>query len=156
MKNKDALIQWSDRLILGIPLVDKQHERLVQLANDLHAACLEGRESANSYFIEAAREAVKYVGYHFTTEEKMMLLLEYPDYASHKKEHEQFTKEVLIQTQKFDEQKSLAANRFVHFLKDWILSHVSICDRTMAEYILNLRDTNKLQELFPAFKDTAD
>ena len=85
----------------------------------------------------------------------MMLLFEYPDYPTHKKEHENFTKEVLLQTQKFSEQKNLAANRFVRFLVDWILSHVAVCDKAMASYLLSLKDTNKLQQLFPS-KDAPD
>ena len=155
MANNTDLIKWDARLLLGIPLVDKQHERLVQLTNDLHAAFLESKETATTRFIEAAREAVKYVGYHFTTEEKMMVLLEYPDYPAHKKEHELFTKEVLLQTQKFAEQKNLAANRFVRFLTDWILSHVAVCDKAMVDYMLSLKDTSKLQQLFPS-KDAPD
>ena len=135
---KQVVIEWNDRLKLGIPLVDRQHERLVDLTNILHIACLRSAETANHFFIKAAHDAVDYANYHFTTEEKMMIFLEYPGFQNHKKEHENFVKEVLNQEKKFTSDR-FVPNRFVYFLKEWILSHIAVSDKALAVYILGLK-----------------
>ena len=144
-----SFIEWDDRLKFGILPVDKQHEQLVLLTNNLHLACLRGTETAYDNFITAIHKTVEYVRYHFTTEEKLMLLVEYPGYYDHKLEHESFIKEVLVQTRKFEINKHLVPNRFVYFLKEWILSHIAVSDKAMAEFIIQTKHYEKLLELFP-------
>ena len=148
MNNTHSFIEWNARLILGIKLIDSQHEKLVQLTNNLHLACLKNREIAKRYFIETAREAVRYADYHFSTEEQMMLFLSYPDYQIHKKEHEGFVKEILRQIYMFSEHRSLVPNRFVQYLKDWILSHIAVCDKAFADYTLSYENCEKLEVFF--------
>ena len=145
---KQVIIEWNDRLKLGIPLVDRQHERLVDLTNILYIACLQSTETANHFFIKAAHDAIDYASYHFTTEEKMMIFLEYPGYQSHKKEHGEFVKEVMIQEKKFISDR-FVPNRFVHFLKEWILSHIAVIDKAMVSYILGMKYHEKLLSFFP-------
>ena len=145
----NQVIEWNDRLEIGIRLVDRQHARLVDLTNNLHLACLRSSETANRFFINAAHEAVEYVQYHFSTEEKMMLLLDYPGYSTHKAQHQSFVKELLSQTSKFATGKNLVPNRFVYYLKEWVLSHIAVSDKAMADYILKMRQYKKLLDLFP-------
>jgi hemerythrin len=89
------------------------------------------------------------VRFHFASEEKLMILVEFPGYPEHKKEHTEFIKEVLSQTEKFNQSKHLVPNRFVYFLKEWILSHVAVCDKVMAEFFLKTKYYKKLELLFP-------
>ena len=149
MSTKQIAIEWSDRLKLGLPLVDRQHERLVELTNNLYFACLKSPDIANSFFMNATSEAVEYVKYHFTTEEKIMVILEYPGYSIHKSQHHGFVMEVLRQSANLPTGRSLAPNRFVHFLKEWILSHIAVSDKAMVDYILSLKNHEKLLNLFP-------
>ena len=147
MIKKQAFIEWNTRLTHGVELIDDQHKILVHHTNTLYLACLESNDSAKNCFIEIAREMVNYVHYHFSTEEHMMRLLMYPNYHNHRKEHEKFIREILRQTQMFAEQKKLVPYHYVMFLKDWIYSHIAVRDKTLAEYILNMEDSEKLQIL---------
>ena len=147
-KNTPRLVEWNSRLILGIKLMDDQHEKLVQLTNNLHLACLKNREIAKRYFIETAHEAVRYADYHFSTEEQMMIFLGYPEYRNHKREHEGFIKEILRQAFMFADHKNLVPNRFVQYLRDWIMSHIAVCDKAFANYILSYENCDILEVLF--------
>ena len=147
-KTTHRFIEWNARLVLGIQLIDSQHEKLVHLTNNLHVACLKNREIAKRYFIKTAREAVRYADYHFSTEEQMMIFLGYPDFRIHKKEHEGFIKEILRQTFMFAEHKNLVPNRFVQYLREWILSHIAVCDKDFANYIFSYENCDKLEVLF--------
>ena len=145
---KQNIIDWDTRFKLSISVIDKQHHRLVQLTNRLHKACLESPETANQSFIETVREAAKYVRFHFSTEENLMLLVDFPGYAAHKKEHENFIREVITHHDKFNQAKYLVPNRFVLFLKEWILSHIAVCDKEMADFIIKTKYHKKLEQLF--------
>ena len=149
MDANSAIIEWDERFPIGIPAIDGQHQRLVQLTNNLHSACRKNPETANHHFTENAHEMVTYVRYHFSTEEKLMLLLDFPGYSDHKKEHESFIREILIQNQKFSEEKHLVPNRLVRFFKEWILSHIADCDKAMAVFFLNTKYHEKLELLLP-------
>jgi len=143
MSRNSAFIEWNSRLILGISVIDKQHEKLVKLTNELHQSCLIGREDANRSFILAARNAANYAHSHLVTEERMMYFSKYPDFASHKREHDSFVLEVVYESKKFSKSGNLVPYRFFHFLRDWVLSHIAVNDKAAVEYILNIRNKQK-------------
>jgi len=44
--NERTLIEWNERYSVGISLIDDQHQRLVQMANELYEGCTQGEEAA--------------------------------------------------------------------------------------------------------------
>ena len=130
-----AFVVWEDRYVLGIPEVDAQHKELFSLTNELYDACCQGSEIAQSEFRDVIHKAVKYVGYHFSSEEKLLADANYPKLAEHKKEHERFVKKVLEGVRDFENGRSFVPNTFVRFLRDWILEHIAVSDREYAEYL---------------------
>ena len=149
MSIKHSFVEWNARFKIGIPLIDDQHKKLIDLTKDLYSACLLDTETANKQFIQAARETVDYVRFHLTIEEKMMLLLEYEGYPAHREEHRKFIKEVLDQSQKFNTKSRNIPHKFVYFLRDWILSHIAVCDKEMAAFFLQSDHYKKLEVMFP-------
>ena len=149
MITKQSFIEWNPMLYLGVPLIDKQHEKMIQLVNNLYSACLQKNESAGHNIAETINEAVNFLKYHLVTEEKMMLLLEYPEYMSQKKEHEGFIMEILNQINSLTDKNQRFPNRFFHLLKEWLMLHIIVCDKKFTEYLLNLKNNEKLQSLFP-------
>jgi hemerythrin len=143
MKNKE-FVEWKDRYVLGLPLIDKQHKKLFEMTNLLYTGCLMGEEKARLFFEETIHKAVEYVRYHFSTEEKIFLLINYPGYAAHKKEHENFIKEILQCTKDFENGKNFIPNLFVRFLRDWTTTHIAVSDKLYADYIFDLKKRGKL------------
>ena len=144
---KDTLVEWDNRYSVGIPLIDEQHKELIRQTNDLYAACLKSEEEARDFFKMVIRSMVDYVGVHFSTEEKMMEKIKYPDLAEHKKQHEDFVKKVLENLQDFEDGKKFIPNNFVRFLKDWILAHIAVSDKKYSIYIFDLKKQGALKEL---------
>jgi hemerythrin len=142
-------VEWDNRYILGIPLIDSQHKKLLDMTNQLYAGCLMGEEKAKEFFRKTIHRAVEYVKYHFSTEEKLFLLVEYPGFAIHKKEHESFISQLIQTARDFDSGKPFIPNAFVRFLRDWILTHIAISDKLYADYIFDLKKQGRLK-----FKET--
>ncbi|MDR2633055.1 MAG: bacteriohemerythrin [Treponema sp.] len=142
--NERILVEWGERYMLGIPLVDEQHKELIAMTNTLYQACLEGDAEARIYFMQAIHSTVDYVKHHFSTEEKLLESIKYPDIGEHKKEHEGFIHEIFGQVKSFQEGKKFVPNDFVRYLRDWILAHIALTDKKYARYILNLKKQGNL------------
>jgi hemerythrin len=134
----DVIVSWQDDYSIGVPLVDDQHKELVNLTNRLYAACGKGRIFSQAVFLRTVREAVDYVGYHFSTEEKMMTRVNYPDYPAHKQQHEEFVRTVAKEVDKFTGGGEFSPQDFVLFLKDWVLNHIACTDTKLGRYLLDL------------------
>jgi hemerythrin-like metal-binding protein len=106
-----------------------------------------GRERSRSMFLEIIREAIDYVGYHFSTEEKLMERVSYPDAAYHKKQHAEFVKEVLSKVEDFNAGRTITPLAFVYFLRDWVLHHIAVCDKKVGEYLMELSKSGELARI---------
>jgi hemerythrin len=137
--DKDVLVEWDDKYAIGIPLIDDQHKKLIEMTNTLYKGCLGGPATAEAYFREAILGTVDYVKYHFATEEKLLEQVQYPGLGEHKKQHQGFVLKILEEVQNFHQGKKFVPNTFVRYLKDWILSHIALVDTQYAAYILSLK-----------------
>jgi hemerythrin len=147
MNPKKQIVEWHDSYSIGIRLVDDQHKELINLTNRLHEASVMGWDKSKVAFMSAIRGMVDYVGYHFSTEEKIMERVNYPEYKVHKKEHSDFVKEVLRQVQDFQAGQKVSANDLVLFLKDWVLAHIAVCDKKMGIYLIKLKRDGALHRI---------
>ncbi len=102
---------WQPAYVLGIPVVDAQHERLFRLARE--AAPLE-------FLLEQIQE-------HFRTEEELMAAHHYAGLAAHKLEHDS------LLSQLAGAQPSEAT---LVFLDGWVTGHIASADRAMAGALL--------------------
>jgi hemerythrin len=144
---ENNIVAWNNSYSVGIPLIDDQHKELINLTNKLFNSCIQGNESSKVIFMRTIRGAVDYVGYHFSTEEKVMERINYPGIATHKKEHADFVKEVLHEVEEFKNGKKFTPISFVHYLKDWVLSHIAVSDKQMGNYILKLKKNGGLDKI---------
>jgi hemerythrin len=119
---------------MGIKIIDEQHKGLLDFVNNLfnHATGKEQEERA--FFKEVIQQAVQYIKDHFSTEEKYMLATKFPDYAAHKKAHDEFVVTVVKTVKDFEAGKRLVLDKFAYFLKDWVLSHIAVMDTQYAKY----------------------
>ncbi|MCL2382021.1 MAG: bacteriohemerythrin [Treponema sp.] len=135
MKSDNELIHWTDRLSIGIKVIDDQHRGLVDLVNEMFNHATGNYAQERDYFSRIIHETVKYVKDHFSAEEKMLLAMKYPGYGEHKKAHETFVHAILENAQAYEAGKRFTLSTFTRFLKDWILSHIALMDKQYAEYL---------------------
>jgi hemerythrin len=136
------IVEWHDKFSIGIPLIDNQHKALVLITNKLYNA-----GSSDEQFAETIKEAVAYVKFHFSVEEQIQARTAYPGYEEHKKLHAEFIREILNHVVAFKEGKKFVPHQFVHFLKDWVLSHIALVDKKMGDYLTGLQRSGKLGDI---------
>ena len=88
-----TLIHWRDEFCLGVKAVDQEHRELIELINELDDAM----QSQCSYdaVVETLGEIYAQISAHFALEEKIMRDAHYPDFDSHKQDHETLLDELL-------------------------------------------------------------
>jgi len=129
------IVSWSDKYATGIELIDSQHHQLVDLTNELYRACLSGGDERLHVFKEAMSRMVDYVRFHFTAELKLLDAIKYPDYANHKKMHNDLVAEILAASNKYDDGRQFVPNKFVRTLRDWVFGHIAVYDKVYAAYV---------------------
>lgn len=123
-----AAIAWSERLSLGVPEVDRQHRKLIDLC-----ACLEGAMSGAPMSPDIRRvlsDLRSYARYHFTAEENRMRSRAWTGLEAHATLHQEFCG-------KLDSLEALflrvgpqaAAVAGSRFLRTWIVRHIAVADR---------------------------
>jgi len=128
------LMEWSPRLSVGVELLDKDHQKLVKLINDLYDAMKEGhgKESLGSIL----DRLVDYTKIHFAHEEQYFAQSKYPHLADHKKEHDALTRQALdIQTQYKSGASGVLSLEVMNFLKDWLMNHIQGSDKKYGPYL---------------------
>lgn len=127
---EEPFAQWKKEYEIGLLEVDQQHQNLLKIMNELYSGLykdgwLRSSVERKSAFRRTAKQAVEYVKIHFSTEENYMIKFGYPDFKNHRKQHIQFVRELLNDVDKFEKGDSEAPEKFLHYLKDWLLNHIA-------------------------------
>jgi hemerythrin len=122
MITANQLFPWREAYSVHIPQIDAQHQQLIALINDLHAAMMKG--AGNQALGRILNELVRYTESHFSYEEAMLQQRGYSSLMAHRAEHRQLTQQILdLQTQ-FRSGKLLMTMQVMQFLKDWLANHI--------------------------------
>ncbi len=125
------LIKWSDRFILGIETIDKQHQKWIEFINKLYRALKSAETEEN--LNQILSELIEYTKYHFGFEEKYMQEFGYENIEQHKLEHEKFVNYLYSSFSKYIEQNATVPYDLIIYLKQWVENHVLITDRGYIE-----------------------
>ena len=146
MATKD-IVTWQKSYSVNIPLIDAQHKELIHLTNMLYKSCFKDKDTSKQVFMDVLHGAVSYVGYHFSTEEKVMERVDYPDLSTHKMEHNDFVREVLKTVDELSKGMNVNPLNFVLYLKDWILTHIAVSDTALGKHLVNLKKYGTLNDI---------
>jgi hemerythrin len=129
------LFDFETEFRLGIENVDKEHETLVNMLNQVHNLISEGkREEARSYFNETL---TLYVNEHFSNEEAFMESIGYEHLEEHKKIHQQFKDSFQDLKPKIDSADDAAFRNALNDTFTWIINHIGRTDKKYANYLKN-------------------
>jgi len=121
------LITWEETMSVNVQEIDKQHQGLINLINDLNKAMRERK--TKEVLDEIISSLIDYTLTHFLTEEKYFEKFEYLSASAHKKEHNDFVNRVSEFKKNFDEGKMMLSIEIMDFLKDWLTNHIKGSDK---------------------------
>lgn len=128
------LMNWNDKLSVGVAVIDNDHKKLVGMVNELYDGVQSGhgKESVGKIL----DGLVAYTKVHFDREEQFFSQTGYPVAPAHKQEHADLTKQVLAVQQQY---KSGATNTLslevLNFLKNWLVTHIQGSDKRYGPHL---------------------
>ncbi len=133
------VITWSDQLATGLFTVDSQHQKLIDIINEL--GNLHAQGATTEKIIPVLAELRDYSVYHFRHETDLMQSwpVNESNKAAHLKAHKGFIERIekvgdLIATNPAD-----VVDHLLAFLVKWLVHHITGVDTRMAKEILALR-----------------
>jgi len=128
-----ALIEWTDDLSTGIPVIDSQHQRIVEYINKLdHAHAHHSRDEVAGVL----EELVDYTLSHFAFEESLMEDSGYAFVNAHKRVHQLFVKRVADYQQRFKIGEEIEVE-LMNTLRAWLINHIKNDDQDYGEAVRN-------------------
>lgn len=137
INSKIDIFPWDVNFNTGLPVVDEQHRKLVQLLNILAGHVAFGAESA--VLDRVLDELADYTVYHFETEEAIWHEHLADDAAEHAHcdIHRSFVQKVMaLKTSRASRPVAEIAEQALGFLARWLASHILESDRYLAYVVL--------------------
>ncbi|MBF0584362.1 MAG: bacteriohemerythrin [Magnetococcales bacterium] len=127
------IVPWTDKLLVHIPSIDQDHQRLVALINALYNSSNrgEGRDDLGNIL----NELVNYTATHFKREEDAFVKTNYPDAAAHKALHGRFVDQVLAFQKQYHEGEAYIDMKLLKLLREWLVDHIMAADTQYAKHL---------------------
>jgi hemerythrin-like metal-binding protein len=143
--NSIDIFPWDDNFNTGLPNVDEQHQKLVQLLNLLASQVAFKLDTPG--LSEIFDELAEYTVYHFETEEVIWHAYLPGDDAErrHLETHKRFVQTVRRLKKELTEKPvEQVADEALSFLARWLASHILETDRHMAYVVLAMKSGMEL------------
>ena len=128
-----TFMPWTSVLELGFDEIDRQHQELVRLTNQLHEelCCPIPRREAIGAVLEGL---VDYTHNHFIIEEVLFQRHGYPETAAHQAEHNGFTARAMDLLMRFEDGEEVSMEA-LDLLKGWLVHHICQVDRAYVPFL---------------------
>jgi hemerythrin len=127
------MFEWKSEYATNIGSIDAQHQNLFAIGRELFAAMSAGQ--GKGALGRILNRLIQYTTVHFAHEERLMQLHKYPDFASHKAQHDALVAQVQAFQTEFMSGRTNMAVQVLQFLKDWLEKHIKSSDFAYAPYL---------------------
>jgi len=128
-----VLIEWKDEFLVGVADVDHEHQELIKLINELHAAM--SAEDASLTVMDFLGEIYAHVSAHFALEEKIMRERRYDQYQEHKNDHERLLDELRDIMDDYEENAYFSDKEFASHVERWFTEHFKTRDARLHKHL---------------------
>ncbi|MGF6147359.1 McHr [Kingella potus] len=127
----EPFLHWTSDLDTGIEQVDEQHKILVQYINEMHDAHVAGNREAVG---QALDHLIEYTVQHFSDEEDLLKMAEYPLVDAHHRVHENFVNKVQTYKGRFDNGDDVS-QELLDILETWLFMHIRRNDHGYVRHV---------------------
>lgn len=128
-----SMLTWDEKYSVEIAEIDRQHQKLFGLLNELYEAMQEGK--AAEVVGKVLDRVVDYTVYHFAYEEKLMRDAGYPGDAAHREEHAQLAAQAKDLARRLKARQGDVPVATLKFLCDWLGRHILGTDKKYAPFL---------------------
>jgi hemerythrin len=128
-----ALFNWSDKYSVEVQSIDKQHQKLFAMMNELHEAMASGK--GNQLAPAIVKRLVNYTRDHLAAEEGMMRRANYPDFNTHKAEHDELNRKVAKMAKDIEGGNVVLSINLQNFLREWLKTHILLRDKQYSAHL---------------------
>lgn len=128
-----TLLEWNDKYSVGVPALDEDHKRLIDIINRVEKA-----ERTGDSVKWVLQDLADYAHYHFQQEEDRLKTIDYPGLADHMGKHEAFVEwlETLSKTYAMAPEAHFHQAETVRdYLKNWLINHILGTDMEYKDYL---------------------
>lgn len=129
------MITWKDDFLVGVDEIDKQHQKLFEIANRAYEL-LKNDFYVDKYdrIVAIIEELKDYTVFHFKYEEEYMLKIKYKKFFTQKIQHDNFIKKINeINLKEIDSNQDQSLLDLLDFVVNWISNHILIMDKEIGK-----------------------
>ncbi len=113
------ILEWSEKLMVGVESVDEDHKYLFEIIRELFDACFVDKR--NDKISDLLIKVIDYTKYHFAREEALMQEIGSPMLEFQIEEHRDLINKVI----KFSQYEGAGLNEdFFRFMWNWLTYHI--------------------------------
>ncbi len=127
------LLTWNEEFSVEVQSIDRQHQKLFQMLNELHDAMKVGNGTKLAPAI--LTRLVAYTREHFATEEALMKQARYPGFATHRDKHDQLNQQVAKMAKDLADGNAATTTSLLDFLHNWLKAHILTCDKSYTAHL---------------------
>ena len=132
-------LNWKKEYSVGVFEIDAEHKIFLKTIKKIYFAFESGL--SGEMLIRLLEELYKYADFHFTSEENVMLMNQYPDYTNHKKQHDELI-QTLSNTINFFSIDEINQTQLMEFLIRWFKDHTTSIDLDLGIFLQNNKRNN--------------
>lgn len=136
-------IEWTEKLVTGVPEIDNQHRVLVDSINEANIRLMSDHDI--KLVEQITKDLLSYAIYHFETEEDLMQQTGYEhesadDAQLHQKQHREFSAQVIAVRDGLRDGKAISRKDLLAFLNGWLVNHIMNTDQRLGAFIRQKRN----------------
>jgi hemerythrin len=127
---------WEDKYSLQIAEIDRQHQKLFALFNELYEAMQDGH--AREVIDKVLTSVIDYTVYHFAFEEKLLREAGFKEEAAHRAEHAKLAEQAKALALKLKQagNDTTVVIATLKLLGEWLTRHIMVSDKQFAPFLI--------------------
>jgi hemerythrin len=129
----NSILNWSEKYSVNIAELDRQHQGLFVIIDELNQALAAGEGATVTHPI--LQRLLEYAHTHFATEEVLMTEHGFPALLTHCAEHDRFAQSVAKFLEAYDAGKAGVPVSLMLFLQAWLKEHILVSDKAYSSFL---------------------
>lgn len=128
-----AFFKWNESYSVHVRMCDAQHQKLIEIINQLADAMQVGKGAA--VIRETLAQLLRYTQVHFAQEEELMKRAGYPNLAAHQQLHRKLVADIQKFHQDLEQGGRTNIVAVLDFLKHWLVDHIQKNDKAYSGHL---------------------